>query len=89
MVELLRQRPHRAGEIATRMKLNAPLVSRHLKVLRTSGLVESSHPEFDTRVRIYVLKPQVLGELKTWLAEIETMWAGQLASFKAHLEGKP
>lgn len=89
MVELLRQRPHRAGEIATRMKLNAPLVSRHLKVLRDGGLVESSHPAFDTRVRVYALRPQVLGELKAWLAEIEEMWAGQLASFKTHLEGKP
>jgi DNA-binding transcriptional ArsR family regulator len=89
MVELLKQRPQRPGDIAARLKLNAPLVSRHLKVLRASGLVESTHPEFDTRVRIYALKPQMLGELKTWLAEIEAMWAGQLAGFKAHIEGKP
>lgn len=88
MVELLKVKPQRPTDIAARLKLNLPLVSRHLKVLRTSGLVESTHPEFDTRVRVYELKPQVFGELKTWLAEIDAMWADQLASFKAHLEGK-
>lgn len=88
MVELLKARPHRPSEIAARLKMNAPLVSRHLKVLRTGGLVESSHPDFDTRLRVYQLKPQALSELKTWLAEIEAMWADQLLSFKAHLERK-
>ena len=88
MVEMLRQRPHRAGEIAARLRLNPPLVSRHLKVLRTAGLVESSHPAFDTRVRVYALKQAHLGELKSWLAEIEAMWTTQLSSFKAHVEGK-
>lgn len=69
------------------LKLNAPLVSRHLKVLRDGGLVEDHHPAFDTRVRIYSLRAARFAELKAWAAEIEAMWADQLAAFKAHVEG--
>ncbi|HEX6512218.1 MAG TPA: metalloregulator ArsR/SmtB family transcription factor, partial [Chloroflexota bacterium] len=56
LVELLRQRPRRAGELAAEMGLRPPAVSRHLRVLRQSGLVDERHPEFDARVRIYSLR---------------------------------
>jgi DNA-binding transcriptional ArsR family regulator len=61
-------------------------MSRHLKVLRASGLVEEHHPEFDARVRIYHLRPEPMTELKAWLEETERGWAQQLAAFKAHVE---
>jgi DNA-binding transcriptional ArsR family regulator len=50
--ELLRERPHRAGELALRTGVALPAMSRHLRQLRQCGLVEESHPEFDARVRI-------------------------------------
>jgi DNA-binding transcriptional ArsR family regulator len=62
-------------------------MSRHLRVLRQSGLVQESHPEFDARVRIYSLRPGPMAELRDWLEETEALWAEQLASFKKHLEG--
>ena len=55
-VELLGKRPRRAGELADELGLPAPAMSRHLRTLKESGLVEETHPEFDARVRIYALK---------------------------------
>ena len=88
VVELLRERPRRAGELANATGLSAPAMSRHLRALRTSGLVEESHPQFDARVRIYRLRPEPMTQLKTWLDETEQLWTQQLAAFKAHLENK-
>ena len=85
-VDLLRQRPHAAGELAEQLELPAPAMSRHLRVLRESGLVEETHPEFDARVRIYSLRLEPVAGLKSWLEETEQLWAEQLGSFKAYLE---
>lgn len=87
VVELLRGRPYRAGELAEAAGMSAAAMSRHLRTLRRSGLIEESHPAFDARVRVYALTPGPMAELKAWLEETERMWAGQLAAFKAHLEG--
>ncbi|MCA8889802.1 MAG: winged helix-turn-helix transcriptional regulator [Parvularculaceae bacterium] len=87
-IELLRQRPHRAGELALTLGLTAAAMSRHLRELKRSNLVEETHPSFDARVRIYSLKAGAMTELKDWLAETEAMWARQLASLKAHLESR-
>lgn len=87
-VELLGQRPRRAGELAEALDLPAPAMSRHLRALKQSGLVEETHPEFDARVRIYTLKGGAMADLKKWLADTEALWADQLASFKTHVEKK-
>lgn len=87
-VELLGQRPRRAGELAEALGLPAPAMSRHLRALKQSGLVEETHPEFDARVRIYALRGGAMADLKKWLADTEQAWADQLASFKAHVEKK-
>ena len=86
-IDLLRQGPLRAGDLATAIGLPAPAMSRHLRVLRQSGLVEESHPEFDARVRIYSLRAGPIAELRQWLDETEAMWVEQLAAFKKHVEG--
>lgn len=89
VVDLLAERPRAAGELARALDISAPTMSRHLKTLRESGLVEESHPEFDARVRIYALRPEPMEQLKTWLEEAERVWAQQLAAFKAYLERNP
>jgi DNA-binding transcriptional ArsR family regulator len=92
VVDLLRERPRRAGELAEAVGLSPPAMSRHLRILRTSGLIEESRPGFeaapgfDARVRIYALRPEPMARLKTWLEETESLWADQLGAFKAHLE---
>jgi DNA-binding transcriptional ArsR family regulator len=87
-VELLGQRPRRAGELADKLGLPAPVMSRHLRQLKQSGLVEETHPEFDARVRIYALKSGAMAESKRWLGSTEAMWAAQFSGFKAHVEKK-
>mgnify|MGYP001495236642 CR=1 FL=1 len=88
VIELLGERPRRAGELADALNLPAPAMSRHLRALKQGGLVEETHPDFDARVRIYTLKEDAMSDLKTWLAETERMWASQLCAFKAHVEKK-
>jgi DNA-binding transcriptional ArsR family regulator len=86
VVDLLRERPHRAGELAEATRLSFPAMSRHLKMLRKSGLVAEERDEFDSRVRIYRLQPEAMMDLKAWLAQTDALWARQLAAFKAHLQ---
>ena len=86
VVDLLSERPHRAGELADAIGLSAPAMSRHLKTLRDSGLVEETHPPFDARVRIYALRPEPMANLILWLEETERLWSRQLTAFKDHLE---
>ena len=83
IVELLKVRPRRAGEIATLLDANPPLVSKHLKVLRGSALIEEDRTGDDARVRVYRLRPQRLEELRDWLSDVGAFWNDQLASFKA------
>jgi len=85
-IDLLLERPRRAGELAEALQLPAPTMSRHLRILRQSGLVEESHPDFDARVRIYALCPAPIAGLKAWLAATEQLWTDQLAAFQAHVE---
>jgi DNA-binding transcriptional ArsR family regulator len=85
VVDLLRERPRRAGELAAAARTSAPAMSRHLRVLRTSGLVEAELLEEDARARVYRLRPERLRDLQAWL---DTFWGGQLDSFRRHVERK-
>src|SRR5260370_23574479 len=62
VVELLRERPRRAGELAAACAMSGPAMSRHLRVLRASGLVEveveAERSGHDARLRIYQLRPE-------------------------------
>lgn len=86
VIELLRERPRRAGDLARAAGLTAPAMSRHLRALRQSGLVEETSPDFDARVRVYQLRPEPMVHLLRWLEETERLWTAQVAAFKAHVE---
>lgn len=86
-IELLAERPRRAGELAEELSLSPAAMSRHLRVLRDAELVQEEHPPFDARVRIFSLRPQPMTALKAWLADAEAGWSEQLTAFKAHVEG--
>lgn len=86
VVELLRKRPRRAGELAEAFDMSAPAMSRHLRVLRATGLVEEEHQGDDARVRVYRLKPKPFRELRRWLDEVETFWSRELDAFKEYAE---
>ena len=86
VVEALRSGPRRAGELAEETDMTAPALSRHLRVLRSHGLVAEERIEDDARVRVYRLRRERFAELEDWLTEFETFWTVQLGSFKAHAE---
>jgi DNA-binding transcriptional ArsR family regulator len=85
VVELLRERPRRAGELAEAFRVSAPAISRHLRVLRTRGLVEEERVDEDARVRFYRLRREPFDALSLWLRELESFWSDQLESFGAHV----
>ena len=86
VIDLLRHRPRRAGELAEELSLLPPAMSRHLRVLRQHGIVEEDHGGDDARVRVYRLRRERFDELRSWLEDVERFWAGQLDAFKQHAE---
>lgn len=87
VIDLLKEQPRRAGEIAAALSLTPPALSRHLRVLRRSGLIHEQGVEEDARVRIYRLRKEPFDELRVWLGEVESFWTGELAAFRDHVEG--
>ena len=86
VVDLLLHGPRRAGELADRLGLTAPAMSRHLRVLRERGLIEDERPADDARIRLFRLKPEPFQALASWLGDVEAFWGEQLAAFKQHAE---
>ena len=87
VIDLLKEHPRRAGDIAVALSLTPPALSRHLRVLRRSGLIHEQGLEEDARVRIYRLRKEPFDQLRVWLGEVESFWAGELAAFRDHVEG--
>jgi DNA-binding transcriptional ArsR family regulator len=86
VVELLGRRPHRAGELAEALTMSPPALSRHLRVLKASGLVADDELEHDARVRLYRLQPEGFETLGQWVDDVRSLWVDQLTAFKDHVE---
>lgn len=86
VIDLLKEQPRRAGELAAALSLTPPALSRHLRVLRRSGLIHEQGIEEDARVRIYRLRKEPFDQLRGWLGEVESFWTGELAAFRDHVE---
>ena len=86
VVDLLCERPRRAGELAELTGLSAPAMSRHLKVLRRTGIVDEARDETDSRVRLYRLEAEGLADLDQWLANLRGFWEERLEGFRQHAE---
>ena len=86
VVELLRARPRRPGELASAFRVSPPAMSRHLRVLRLRGLVEEAGDAHDARLRVYRLRREPFVRLGSWVAGLESFWDDQLDAFQAHAE---
>jgi DNA-binding transcriptional ArsR family regulator len=86
VVQLLRDRPHRAGELAAASGTSAPAMSRHLRVLLRAGVVADERPADDARARVFWLRPESMDPLRDWLDELQAAGDQQLASFKRYVE---
>ncbi len=61
-------------------------MSKHLRVLRASGVVDEQRVETDARIHLYQLRPEPFLVLQAWLDQVQAYWTGQLAAFKEHAE---
>lgn len=61
-------------------------MSRHLRVLRATGLVQVAAVADDARVRVYRLRAEPFTALRAWLDQVEAFWSEQLGSFKEYTE---
>lgn len=86
VVELLGQRPHRAGELAGEIGISAPSMSRHLRVLLQAGLIADERVPDDARARVFHLRPEQIAATRAWLDQVQAHWNEQLGAFKEHIE---
>ncbi len=84
-IELLSANPSASGELARRLGVTRSTMSKHLRVLRRSGLVAERSDDLDARVRIYSLRSAAMSDLRAWLARTETAWVDQLSALADHL----
>lgn len=75
MLAALRDAPRTVNELAAMVPIARPGVSRHLRVLREAGLVES---EQDAQHRVYRLRTEPLTEIDTWLQPYRDQWEQRL-----------
>jgi DNA-binding transcriptional ArsR family regulator len=71
------------GEIERQLRMSQPTVSKHLRVLREAGFVEST---VDAQRRLYRLKPESLQELDAWLAPFRRFWSAHVDALARHLD---
>jgi DNA-binding transcriptional ArsR family regulator len=83
IVELLVDDELEAGEIASQFPISRPAVSRHLRVLRETGLV---HVRRDAQHRLYSLNPAPLAELDEWLERYRRFWSSRLDALDTELQ---
>src|SRR5271167_3432750 len=83
ILSLLASSQQSVGEIERRLHMPQPTVSKHLRVLREAGFVEST---VDAQRRLYRLKPEPLQELDAWLAPFRRFWSAHMDALERHLD---
>jgi DNA-binding transcriptional ArsR family regulator len=71
------------GEIERQLRMPQPTVSKHLRVLREAGFVEST---VDAQRRLYRLKPEPFQEVDAWLAQFRRFWSAHVDALERHLD---
>ena len=83
MLSLLATSERTVGELERRLGMPQPSVSKHLRVLREAGFVES---RVDAQRRVYRLRPEPLRELDSWLAPFRRFWSAHVDALERHLD---
>src|SRR5690242_2635879 len=83
ILRLLVSSEQSVGEIERRLRMPQPTVSKHLRVLREAGFVEST---VDAQRRLYRLKPEPLQEVAAWLAPFRRFWSAHVDGLERHLD---
>src|ERR1700732_2036196 len=83
ILSLLVSSQQSVGEIERQLRMPQPTVSKHLRVLREAGFVEST---VDAQRRLYRLKPEPLQQVDVWLAQFRRFWSAHLDALERHLD---
>jgi DNA-binding transcriptional ArsR family regulator len=83
ILDLLLHDERAVGDLVFELKVSQPAVSKHLRVLREAGLVDS---RVEAQRRIYRLRPEPLRELDAWLEPYRRLWSERLDALERHLE---
>ena len=83
ILSLLVSSQQSVGEIERRLRMPQPTVSKHLRVLRESGFVEST---VDAQRRLYQLRPEPFQEVDSWLEQFRRFWSVHIDALERHLD---
>ena len=83
ILSLLASSEQSVGDIERRLRMTQPTVSKHLRVLRENGFVEST---VDAQRRLYRLKPEQLQEVAEWLIPFRRLWSTHVDALERHLD---
>jgi DNA-binding transcriptional ArsR family regulator len=83
ILNMLSSSERSVGELMSHLHLPQPSVSKHLKVLREGGFVES---RVEAQRRVYRLNPKPLQEVDAWLAPFRRFWSRHVDALEQHLD---
>lgn len=83
ILSLLVDSEQSVGDIERQLRMTQPAVSKHLRVLRDAGFVEST---IDAQRRLYSLKPERFQEVDDWLSQFRRFWSGRVDALERHLD---
>jgi DNA-binding transcriptional ArsR family regulator len=83
ILSLLVSSQQSVGEIERQLRMSQPTVSKHLRVLRDAGFVEST---VDAQRRLYRLRPEPFQEMDAWLAPFRRFWSAHMDALERHLD---
>jgi DNA-binding transcriptional ArsR family regulator len=83
ILSLLVSSEQSVGEIERQLRMSQPTVSKHLRVLREAGFVEST---VDAQRRLYRLRPEPFREMDTWLAQFRRFWSTHVDALERYLD---
>ena len=83
ILSLLVSSQQSVGEIESQLGMTQPTVSKHLRVLREAGFVEST---VDAQRRLYRLKPEPFQEVDAWLEQFRWFWSDHVDALERHLD---
>lgn len=83
ILSLLLASERTVGELERELQLSQPSVSKHLRVLREAGFVES---RIEAQRRLYRLRPEPLMEIDEWLVPFRRFWSKHVDALERHLD---
>jgi DNA-binding transcriptional ArsR family regulator len=83
ILDRLRDGEQPVSALVDHLGLSQPAVSKHLRVLKEAGMVES---RIDAQRRLYRIRPEPLAELDEWLSGYRALWTAHLDRLEAQLD---